>query len=498
MDAQAGDNAAPQREVAVASFPSPPLAAGKVPAAGPVWEYLPADENPLFRANKKLQQVRGRPLRLKHTWIPFKDTPLSCSVNSTSSSRGLLAILACKEVQANCKLLQTFAITVAGHRQVEKLEGCRKSAFCKSSGFAFLQSCPPNSKFDPFSTSEPQGQTLVLTADSYLALLSFFSESWPLVEEKVRQTMASIDSNSMVDQISPGVMLSGDGHFVVSSVALEEFGTFSLFLDISANSRCKRGSEISASLRYTDESFHSELHRDERGVCRYGLPVGALAGHAKNLYFFQNVLLADSDESLGSPCPATDELAAAEVQTEGTEIVLQFELPASLTGVVSDDAVPEVPRTPGASHYSQAVAAAAATPLLPTKTTENLPATVVPRYSGYKTIGGKDLSSITSDSAKLCQEISSWARNPSLERNGQENPRVASSANPPARHHSDEYSEGSPSPAAIKRVDESWGGQSSSSSRYKRSSPSRNWKDSRDPPKRSKLSAGREKKALFR
>jgi hypothetical protein len=273
----------------------------QVAASSAVWECLSPEDNPLFVPKTKAPQ---RPLCLKHTWIPYSDTPLSCNVPSTRESRGLLSVMACKNVQANCKMLKTFGVVVANHPTVEKLDACRQSGPRPNASYAFLQTSPPASKFDLYTTES--SRTLVMTAESYLALLEFFSVSWPAVEQKIKEAMASIDSNNLVAEIFPGVMLSGDGRFVVSSVVLEKFTTFSLLLDVYANSRERRGREITATLRYTDQTLHHELHRDSK----YTLPIRAVAGHAKYFVFFQNVLsqdnvaVSDSQPAVPTPPPA--------------------------------------------------------------------------------------------------------------------------------------------------------------------------------------------------
>ena len=340
----------------------------------PVWDQLPIHENPLFRVNHKLAlPLSEGPVHLKHTWIPYKDTPLSSSVSSTRDSRGLLAVLACKKVQEECKLLRTFAVCVAGNCHVQKLESSGRGGPRKHGGFAFLQSSLANSKFETFGLAEPKGHTLIVTTESYLALLAFFSNCWPAVTEKVKETMDRVDSGTMVAEIFPGVMLSGDGRFVISSVVLEEFDTFSLLLDVSANSRCPRGREISASLRYTDESLHHESQRDSRGMCKFVLPLRAVIAQSKNFRFFENVLLGDSgdENSVATPelqkrsCEVTVEKAlptppalpeASRLQKSVETILAEMEMP--LQPVATSSHAPgesaefkaHVPRTPGSSQ----------------------------------------------------------------------------------------------------------------------------------------------------
>lgn len=292
----------------------PPAASAAAAATTAVWECLSPEDNPLFTPSSTASQ---RPVCLKHTWIPYSDTPMSCNVSSTRESRGLLSVLACKGVQANCKMLKTFDVVVANHPAVEKLDACRQSGPRPDASYAFLQTSLPGLKFDTYPAASPR--TLVLTAESYLALLEFFSVSWPAVELKIRDAMASIDSNSLVAEIVPGVMLSGDGRFVVSSVVLETFTTFSLLLDVFANSRERRGREITATLRYTDKTLHHELHRDGR----YTLPIRAVVGHAKNHVFFMNVLAQDNvavDDHASATTPPAAAAAAAQP-------VISFALP---------------------------------------------------------------------------------------------------------------------------------------------------------------------------
>ena len=265
--------------------------AAPTPQCDQEWETLSMEENPLFRANaNRPGRLTSSGLKIKRTWIPYPDTPVLVGTDATLTNRGLNAVRACKNVSIGAKILKMFDIAVAGHLVVERLDACRQSRHhLVQTSFVFLQTSGIGQQFTSQNVAESRGQGLVVTFSSYLTLLGFVDACWEKIQSQIRDMMSAIDSGNMVAEIIPGIMLSGNCKFVISSIVLEEFEGFSLFVDVTADSLSPRGSEISVALRYSDPTLHHDQQRDCHGVSKFSIPVQALKVHARHVNFLENI-----------------------------------------------------------------------------------------------------------------------------------------------------------------------------------------------------------------
>ena len=265
--------------------------AAPTPQCDQEWETLSMEENPLFRANaNRPRRLTSSGLKIKRTWIPYPDTPVLVGTDATLTNRGLNAVRACKNVSIGAKILKMFDIAVAGHHVVERLDACRQSRHhLVQTSFVFLQTSGIGQQFTSQNVAESRGQGLVVTFSSYLTLLGFVDACWEKIQSQIRDMMSAIDSGNMVAEIIPGIMLSGNCKFVISSIVLEEFEGFSLFVDVTADSLSPRGSEISVALRYSDPTLHHDQQRDCHGVSKFSIPVQALKVHARHVNFLENI-----------------------------------------------------------------------------------------------------------------------------------------------------------------------------------------------------------------
>ena len=248
---------------------------------GPTWEVLPVDQNPLFSSSQSFpRRLTQSQLQIMYSFVPSKNTPMSYAVEPTESSQGLLAVMACKGVQEESKILTAFGIKVTGHPAVDILA----SDTMQGPGYVFLQTANFGSTFSRWGKAESLGQTLVISTHSYLTLLEFVATCWDTVEAKLQENRHLIESGTFVATISPGLLASGDCRLVVNSIVLEEFENFRLLLDVSSNSQ-----SVEVFLRYEEDSLHSDKHMCQEGCKRFSIPLAALKAHAKNLSFLENV-----------------------------------------------------------------------------------------------------------------------------------------------------------------------------------------------------------------
>jgi hypothetical protein len=164
--------------------------------------------------------------------------------------------------------LKDAGIFISSDETVAKLEAARPASHHRA--YAFLQVTTRGHGFQPFDNASPS-KSIVLTGESYLALLSFFKTQYDRVCSKLRDDMRAMSSCGV--RISENLMFFGSGVSRFQQV-LENFGDFGLCVIVSLErGAASGGDEIVTVLKY--KLFPNTVSSDANKLGHIQLPADA-------------------------------------------------------------------------------------------------------------------------------------------------------------------------------------------------------------------------------